>query len=159
MRRPWNMIDMPVYSLATYTDSVFNMNISTYVQPVSMKPKIYMIAVYHGTRTLDILEQSQFAVLQLLSVKHKKLIRPLGKKSGRNYNKQAYLQKNDWLTQWKGVSVLRDCSALLYLEKKDSIEIGGDHRLFWFDVKGSRSINDQNILYFQDLISEGLIMG
>ena len=47
MTRPWNLLNLPVYSLATYQGEKVNMNICTYVSAVSMKPKQYMVAVYH----------------------------------------------------------------------------------------------------------------
>ena len=45
MKRPWNIISPPVYSLVTYDEEgKVNMNICTYVSAVSMKPKMYSIA-------------------------------------------------------------------------------------------------------------------
>ena len=53
MRRPWNIINLPIYSLQTVDkDGKLNMNICTYVSVVSMKPKIYSVAVYYGTKKL-----------------------------------------------------------------------------------------------------------
>ena len=47
MRRPWNIINLPIYSLQTVdSNGKLNMNICTYVSVVSMKPKIYSIAIY-----------------------------------------------------------------------------------------------------------------
>ncbi len=31
VKRPWNIVNMPVYSLATYVDDQLNMNVCTYV--------------------------------------------------------------------------------------------------------------------------------
>ena len=40
MKRPWNIIDLPVYSLLSNdVNGNINMNICTYVSAVSMKPK------------------------------------------------------------------------------------------------------------------------
>ena len=70
MRRPWNIINLPIYSLQTVDkDGKLNMNICTYVSVVSMKPKIYSIAVYYGTKTFENLENSDYVVLQILSKK------------------------------------------------------------------------------------------
>ena len=46
MKRPWNIINPPIYSLVTYdeTDNL-NMNICSYVSAVSLKPKLYSIAM------------------------------------------------------------------------------------------------------------------
>ena len=52
MKRPWNIISPPVYSLVTYDEEgKVNMNICTYVSAVSMKPKIYSIAIDYTTKT------------------------------------------------------------------------------------------------------------
>ena len=41
MKRPWNIIDSPIYSLQSVDEEgKINMNICTYVTAVSMKPKI-----------------------------------------------------------------------------------------------------------------------
>ena len=64
------MIDVPVYSLVTYDGEKVNMNICTYVTAVSMKPKQYVVAVYHNTRSLQNLLESKSVVLQLLHRSH-----------------------------------------------------------------------------------------
>ncbi len=51
-QKPWNRVDQPVYSISSLADGKPNMNICTYAVPVSLKPKQFMVAVYHGTRTL-----------------------------------------------------------------------------------------------------------
>ena len=52
MKRPWNIISPPVYSLVTYDEhGKVNMNICTYVSAVSMKPKMYSIAIDYTTKT------------------------------------------------------------------------------------------------------------
>ncbi len=158
MRRPWNLVNSPVYSLATYCDDLVNMNIATYVVPVSMRPKMYVIGIYLETRTLDFSLQSDFAVLQLLGHSHKTLVPSLGQRSGRHFDKMAHLEKLNMLTHWKGRKILTDCKALLLLEKKGHLDIGGDHELFWYQVVSSKSLDDSDILYFHDLISEGLIL-
>ena len=80
MKRPRNIIDAAVYSLATYHNDTVNMNICTYVTAISMQPKLYAIAVYNHTKTLDNLIQSSSAVLQLLHKDQYKLVKMLGKK-------------------------------------------------------------------------------
>ena len=52
MKRPWNIVDHAVYSLVSYdNENNINMNICTYVSAISMKPKVFMIAIYYGTKT------------------------------------------------------------------------------------------------------------
>lgn len=158
MRRPWNLVNVPVYSLATYRGDKVNMNVATYVMPVSMDPKLYLMGLYYGTRSLENMQQSDRAVLQIMGQGHKKLIRPLGKRSGMSYDKHTYLDKYKWLTEWNGYTVLKDCAALLELEKLGHQDIGGDHELFWFSVKKFRSFYDEGILYFQDLTNDKIIL-
>ena len=81
MKRPWNIIDLPVYSLLSNDiNGNINMNICTYISAVSMKPKIYSIAIDFNTKTYDNLIASDRVVLQLLSKKNISLVRTLGKK-------------------------------------------------------------------------------
>ena len=87
MKRPWNITDHPVYSLATYRDGKVNMNITTYAMAVSMKPKRYVVALYHNTRSLENFRSSGKAVLQILTTDHIKLVRYLGKRSGFSVDK------------------------------------------------------------------------
>ena len=75
MKRPWNIIDLPVYSLLSNDiNGNINMNICTYVSAVSMKPKIYSIAIDFKTKTYDNLIASDRVVLQLLSKKNISLL-------------------------------------------------------------------------------------
>ena len=54
MKRPWNIVDHAVYSLVSYdNENNINMNICTYVCAISIKPKVFMIAIYYGTKTYD----------------------------------------------------------------------------------------------------------
>ncbi|MGB4929489.1 MAG: flavin reductase [Chitinophagales bacterium] len=157
MRRPWNIVDQPVYSLATYADAQFNMNICTYVTAVSMSPKMYVVAVYHNTKTLFNLQHTDTAVLQLLSTEQIKLVNILGKKSGNNYNKENYLHKKKLITTWQGYPVLQNAAAILLLNKKTVVP-SGDHEMFLFDVVKYTTFRETNILTFKELINKGLIL-
>lgn len=156
MTRPWNLPNLPVYSLATYQGEKVNMNICTYVSAVSMKPKRYMVAVYHGTQSIENITASKTAVLQLLGVQHVSLVNTLGKKSGLRYDKENYLTKKKLITLWHDKKVLTHCAGLMELEKlwaKDA----GDHTMFLFDVKRFQS-NHKSVLTLDDLREKGLIM-
>ena len=67
MKRPWNIINPPIYSLITYdeTDNL-NMNICSYVSAVSLKPKLYLIAIDYSTKTYKNLKQNSVVVLQVI---------------------------------------------------------------------------------------------
>jgi len=157
MRRPWNLINCPVYSLATYQEGVVNMNICTYVTAVSMQPKLYTIAIYKGTKTLENLQHSTLSVLQFLNKQHTSLVRPLGKKSGYKSDKATYLKKKNLLTEWQKKEVLSNCNAYLLLEKL-SVTTTGDHDLFFFKVLKYKTQSEQNILMFQDLVDQKIIL-
>ncbi len=155
MKRPWNLSNIPVYSLATYDGEKVNMNICTYVSAVSMKPKRYMVAVYHHTKSLENIIKSKTAVLQVLGKEHISLVNVLGKKSGLRYDKQTYLLKKKCLEIWNDKPVLPDCAGLMELEKlwtKDA----GDHTVFLFDVKRFQT-NHENVLMLDDLREQKLI--
>lgn len=140
MKKPWNITNLPVYSLATYEEDKVNMNICTYVSAVSLSPKQYVVAVYHGSKSLENLLVSKTAILQLLHVSHVELVTMLGKKSGVNYDKEKFLRNSGRLQLWKDYDVLGGASALLLLKKKWS-RITGDHTLFLFDVLVSKTFN------------------
>ena len=122
MKRPWNIISPPVYSLVTYDEEgKVNMNICTYVSAVSMKPKIYSIAIDYTTKTYKNLEKSSKVVLQLLSASNLKVIRKLGKISGKLFDKDRYLNSYNLLQSWKDYNVLKDTCALIELENSKFI--------------------------------------
>ena len=158
MRRPWNIVDLPVYSLATYHGNEVNMNICTYVSAISMQPKQYLVAIDPATKTMSNLELDGNAVLQLMHEDQAELVKPLGKKSGFKMDKQDWLEQKSILTNWKGKTVLKDCCAYLLLEKAGQFNTQGDHELFCFNVIKSSTANDEGILTFQKLISEGIIL-
>ena len=158
MKRPWNIIDLPVYSLLSNDiNGNINMNICTYVSAVSMKPKIYSIAIDFKTKTYDNLIASDRVVLQLLSKKNISLVRTLGKKSGKKIDKNNYLKKKK-LFNWKGYEVLENVCALVELVKIEEIKINGDHHIFLFDTVSYKSFSDKDILTTKDLIEKKIIL-
>ena len=122
-----------------------------------MSPKMYAIAVYHNTKTLFNLQQTDTAVLQLLSAVQINLVNVLGKKSGNNYNKENYLHKKKLISTWQGYPVLENVAALLLLNKKTVVP-SGDHELFLFDVVKYTTLQGTNILSFKELIDKGFIL-
>ena len=142
MRRPWNIIDSPVYSLATYFEGSVNMNICTYVSAISMEPKIYAIAIYNETKTLENMFQTDRAILQFLHPDQYKLVRNLGQRSGQSFNKYQYLAKNNLLESWNGYDVLKNISASILLGKIDFKQTG-DHVLFTFKAEKYKSYHPE----------------
>jgi flavin reductase (DIM6/NTAB) family NADH-FMN oxidoreductase RutF len=155
MKRPWNLPNIPVYSLATYDGEKVNMNICTYVSAVSMKPKRYMVAVYHETQSLQNILLSQTAILQVLGKQHVSLVNVLGKRSGLRYDKESYLIKRKHIELWNDRKVLSQCAGLVELEKLWSKD-AGDHVLFLFDVKRFQT-NHENVLMLDDLREKKLV--
>ncbi|MCE2893560.1 MAG: flavin reductase family protein [Flammeovirgaceae bacterium] len=155
MKRPWNLANIPVYSLATYEGQRVNMNICTYVSAVSMTPKRYMVAVYHQTKSLENILKSKTAVLQLLGKQHISLVNVLGKKCGLSYDKESYLIKRKHIELWNNRKVLSQCAGLVELEKVWSKD-AGDHVLFLFDVKRFQT-NHENVLMLDDLREKKLV--
>lgn len=142
MRRPWNLIDSPVYSLATYAGGQVNMNICTYVTAISMEPKIYAIAIYKNTKTLENMQDTEYAVLQFLHPEQFKLVKNLGQRSGVNFNKHRYLTKNNLVENWNGYDVLKNTAARILLQKIDFKETG-DHLLFTFKAEKYKSYHPE----------------
>ena len=69
-KKPWNRINLPVYSISSRFENIYNMNICTYTSAVSMKPKQIMVAIYNDTKTIEIVNNSPKFVLQLLPHQH-----------------------------------------------------------------------------------------
>lgn len=157
MRRPWNITNMPVYSLASYSGDEFNMNICTYVTAISRTPKMYAVAIEQWSVTLDLLRKENIAILQILTREQLNLTKILGKRSAHSFNKQQYLNKHDLITFWHGKPVLKECAAYLQLRKTDEIKTG-DHFLFLFELDQYKTWSEHNILMFQDLIRENVIL-
>ena len=158
MKRPWNLINLPVYSLLTHDqEGHLNMNICTYVGAVSMQPKLYSIAIDYKTKTYQNLLHSQTAVLQLLSKQQLGLVRKLGKQSGFKVDKEAFLRKKDFLTTWRTHEILKDCSAALVLHKTNQLNIGGDHEMIYFKVQKFSSFSS-DVMSYQDLIEKNIIL-
>ena len=95
MKRPWNLVNVPVYSISSRKDEVTNMNICTYVTAVSMVPKRYMVAVYHNTQTIENIQNKSEFVLQLLAESQYGLVRNFGQKSGKLFDKQGFLSRKN----------------------------------------------------------------
>lgn len=167
MRKPWNLVDMPVYSLSTKSNDGFhNMNICTYVSSVSMKPKRYAVAVYHDTVTLKNIQETSDFALQLLSQVQYPLVKYFGQKSGSQYDKMAFLDRNQSrLFQgksiyksiiWNDFRILENAVFALWLSPIEQLNCG-DHTLFLCDVKKSIVFNDNSYLTLSFLRDKKII--
>ncbi len=156
MRKPWNLPSYPVYSLLTENRLwQKNMNIMTYVTPVSMSPKHYILAIYHGTQTLENWSYTHRGILQILSPIHTSLVRVLGKKSGKFYDKMKYLSRK-WVfnEDW----ILSGIAWNIELEEIERLpDRWGDHTLYLCRVKWTKSYHEE-VLTTADLVEEGVIL-
>tara|TARA_B100000927_G_scaffold291252_1_gene292570 strand:+ start:318 stop:797 length:480 start_codon:yes stop_codon:yes gene_type:complete len=159
MKRPWNRTNSSVYSLVTHdVKNQLNMNICTYVSVVNMNPRSYSIAIDYQTKTYDnLINNSNKVVLQALSTNNIKLIKKLGKQSGKDINKEIFLKKNNYLTEWKNHIVLKNTCFVIELEIINKMIKLSDHCLFLFKVKSFKNI-DTDFLKTNDLIESKIIL-
>lgn len=156
MKKPWNRVDLPVYSVSSRHGTDENMHICTYVSAVSMEPKRFMVALYKGTRTLELATAERRFVLQLLAEGDHGLIALLGRQSGHQVDKLARLRKRNLTTQWKGFTVLSNAAAWLEMDIIGEMD-AGDHIMMLCNVISSRNVQDTKILTLDMLRARGLI--
>ena len=141
MRRPWNRVDLPVYSVSSRDNDQHNMHICTYVSAISMEPKRYMVALYEGTKTRELVEATGHFILQLLAQDQYNLIKHLGQQSGHKKDKLALLHKRGLLENHAGFHYLKQALAIIECKVVSTID-GGDHKLFICDVVSWKNLQD-----------------
>jgi len=155
-KKPWNRVNLPIYSISSKTSDNCNMQIITYASQISMQPKRFICGIYHGTQTLLNIEVSGEFVLQLLADSQYRLVDLLGKKSGKLINKIGKLQKRNELEEWNGFYILKNCLAVIHLKTISSFE-GGDHKGFLCDVITFKNLNEGNIMTLDTLRDKKMI--
>ncbi len=153
-KRPWNRIDMQIYSLSTKDDLVCNMNICTYVSAVSLENKKYMISVYKNTKTLENLQRTKRGLLQFLAKQHSAVVSRFGKQSGLKKDKLKNFQNK--LHFLNGYAYLSDCLAVIELHVDEFIDVG-DHILALCTVQSFKNISKGEGLMLSDLRKKGLV--
>jgi flavin reductase (DIM6/NTAB) family NADH-FMN oxidoreductase RutF len=154
--KPWNRVDAQVYTLATTDGAKGNLNICTYVTPIAMKPKRFVVGVYKGTKTLENLEKNPVGILQYMAQDQWEHVKLLGKKTGFTVDKVAALgasveHAGDGLFRLKGVlAVLR----LRFLERIDA----GDHWAWVANVDAYENLREAEPLTFSELKRRKLIL-
>jgi flavin reductase (DIM6/NTAB) family NADH-FMN oxidoreductase RutF len=139
-KKPWNRINVPVYSISSKANECSNMHIITYATSISMHPKRFVCGIYNGTKTLENVSINNEFVLQLLSATQYRMVDLLGKKSGHKIDKIARLAKRNELTEWNGYYVLKNCLAVMLMKVVSQFD-GGDHQGFLCDVVAYKNIN------------------
>ncbi|MEY3412953.1 MAG: hypothetical protein RIQ70_1642 [Bacteroidota bacterium] len=155
-KKPWNRINLPVYSISSKLDTTYNMNICTYTSAVSMQPKQLLVAIYNDTKTLEIVENSPKFVLQLLAAEQYRMVDLLGKKSGKNIDKISRLEKRELIAHWNDFKILKDALALTELKVENTMQ-AGDHKLFLCSVVDYKNLNEGKALTLDDLREHRLI--
>lgn len=158
MKRPWNRTDLPVYSISSKHKHEYNFNICTYVSGASMSPKRMTVAIYKGTKTLELAQKEKSIVLQLLSSKQINLIKILGFQTGFEVDKIAYLNKKGLVDEWKTFKILKEALAFLHLHQVKEID-AGDHIVFLYDVVGFYNNLDAKELTLNELRMKKIIRG
>lgn len=155
-KKPWNRVNLPVYSISSKCGEHSNMHIITYVTAISMQPKRFICGIYHGTQTLLNVETSGEFVLQLLSATQYRLVDLLGKKSGKTIDKTSQLQRRNELTTWNGYYVLKNCLAVMQLKVITRFD-GGDHKGFLCDLLAYKNLNEGETLTLDTLRKNKMI--
>lgn len=155
-KKPWNRVDLPVYSCSTKSAGSNNMHIITYASQISMQPKRFICGIYYNTQTLSNIEATGEFILQLLSEDQYRLVDLLGKKSGKNIDKISRLQKRNELIVWNDYFILKNCLAVLKLKVIKSFD-AGDHKAFLCEMISYKNINEGNPLTLNTLRKHKLI--
>ena len=155
-KKPWNRVNLPVYSISSKANGKANMHMITYVTPISMQPKQYVVGIYHGTQTLENVLATKHFVLQLLCETQYRLVDILGKQSGRKVDKIQWLQKRKLLTSWRDFDILSNALAVIEMQVTGTFN-GGDHTGFICNVAGYKNLNGGTPLTLDTLRKHKLI--
>lgn len=155
-KKPWNRVDLPVYSISSKNGADQNMHMMTYCTAISMQPKRLICGIYEGTKTLELVRASGEFVLQLLHEDQFRLTTLLGKTSGHDVNKIQRLQKRNLLGEWQGYAVLTDALAVMQLRVLNEWN-AGDHHAFLCDVIAYKNLRDGYALTTRMLSEKGLV--
>jgi flavin reductase (DIM6/NTAB) family NADH-FMN oxidoreductase RutF len=154
--KPWNRVDGPIYSLATTADGKGNLNICSYVTPIAMKPKRFIIGVYKDTKTLANLEANPIGLLNYMAKDQANHVKLLGKKSGHSTDKITQLgdqieHVGEGLFHLKGaIATLR----LRFMERMDC----GDHWAWLAHVDSYENLREAPPLTLDELKRLKLIL-
>ena len=154
--KPWNRVDGPIYSLATSAGGKGNLNICSYVTPIAMKPKRFIVGVYKDTKTLANLEANPIGLLNYLAEDQASLIKLLGKKSGHNVDKVAHLGSQIEHVG-DGLYKLRGALAILRLKFLERIDCG-DHWAWLAHVESYENLREAPVLTLEELKRQKLIL-
>ena len=156
-RKPWNAVDEQVYSISSRSkDGVPNMNIATYIVPVTMTPKRYMIAVYRNTKTHEnIFKTKKPFLIQALSIAQIGVVKNLGKKSGIKQSKEKYINSQS-PKLYESLAYLPESAFVLYAEPESYIALG-DHDIVIASIEKVVANNGTDFLTTKHLQDKKII--
>jgi flavin reductase (DIM6/NTAB) family NADH-FMN oxidoreductase RutF len=153
-KKPWNRVNIPVYSVSSADGVLHNMNICTYATPVSMQPKRYVVALYRGTKTLDNVQRTRHFVLQILGTQHTSLVRGFSRFSGSHKDKLKSIGR--LLTDYNGFKILTDAIAVIEMRVM-SLTDGGDHMVALCEVVSYKNLSSAEVLTLDHLREKKII--
>lgn len=154
--KPWNRVDGPIYSLATTANGKGNLNICSYVTPISLKPKRFIVGVYKDTKTLANLEINPVGLLNYMAKDQANHIKLLGKKSGNSTDKIAQL--GDQIEHvGDGLYFLKGSIATLRLRFAERMDCG-DHWAWLANVDSYENLREAPPLTLDELKRLKLIL-
>lgn len=154
--KPWNRVDSQVYTLATSNNGKGNLNICTYVTPIAMKPKLFIVGVYKGTKSLENLESNPNGLLQYMAQDQWQHVRLLGKKTGFAVDKISILGEKVEHTA-DGLFRLKGVIAALHLKFLERID-AGDHWAWLASVEAYENLREAEPLTFNELKRRKVIL-
>ena len=123
------LVDVPVWSMATLnnnendnnaTTRTTNMNIITYVTPISIRPnRLYAVGLFKKTLSRENFLREKTCILQLLcdNTEHISCVKLLGGSSGYDIQKQNVLEQEE-----SGIGELHDLASSSSEDEKDVTE-------------------------------------
>jgi flavin reductase (DIM6/NTAB) family NADH-FMN oxidoreductase RutF len=159
MRKLWNHAPYPIWSLSTLDNTgTCNMNICSYVTPISMKPKEFIVGIYYNTQTFENISKTKHGLLQLLAKDQDHLVRQLGKKSSLKTNKMKKILKEESVGTHNSYTYLQECIGYIELEFYKIIKTSGDHAIGIARMKSHTSLQNKQTLTLQDLQEKNIIL-
>jgi flavin reductase (DIM6/NTAB) family NADH-FMN oxidoreductase RutF len=155
-KNPWNIVNFQVYALSTLEKAPkANMNICTYVTKVSANPKFMAIAIQKHTKTFENLKTNPKCILQYLSYEDIDLVRTLGYKSGRYFDKLKGLEDRLMYDE-RALPYLKTAISAIWLEVFKWDDFGGDHVMAFFRISKMKNLNPtKKPLTYEDLRQKG----
>lgn len=122
-----------------------------------MDPKLMLVALYTGTKTLENIQANpaQSVVLQLLTEPLAPVVRVCGQQSGTQIDKLARLQKRYAFSNYQGLPYFTEAAGVMLLEQLTLTDVAGDHVLMTGLVTHHKNFSDAPLLTTDYLKANG----